>query len=261
MTKSFLLSIALLFVINFLEAQTAMQFSGNSCNGDQVDLFADLDAGKAVLLHFFMPNCGACPPPAQRIQKMANKINAVFPGKVIGYAFPFENSSSCIVASNWVATSNVSTLYTPMDSGEAQVAYYGGFGMPTVVLLGGMDHRVLFSTQSFSSSDTTIMRDSILALFNTANGIQDLHGELNSFNLYPNPANDNVSVAFTLTETSDYTINITDITGKQIALISDEKQTGVIKKQINTTALPNGNYIVRILTNENTAIRKFTVSH
>ncbi len=261
MTKSVLLSIALIFIINFSQAQTAMQFSGNSCSGDAVDLFADLDAGKAVLLHFFMPNCGSCPPPAQRIQKMANKINAVFPDKVKGYAFPFENSSSCIVSANWVATSNVATLYTPMDNGEAQVAHYGGFGMPTVVLLGGADHRVLFSTQSFSSSDTTIMRDSILALFNTANGIQNLQGGVNSFNVFPNPANDNVSVTFTLTETSDYTISITDITGKQVALISDEKQKGLITKQINTATLPNGNYIARILTNENTATQKFTVSH
>lgn len=260
MTKSFLLSIALLFVINLSNAQTAMQFSGNSCSGDAVDLFADLDAGKAVLLHFFMPNCGACPPPAQRIQKMANKINAVFPGKVKGYAFPFDNSS-CIVADNWVNTSNVSTIYTAMANGEAQVAHYGGFGMPTVVLLGGMDHRVLFSTQSFTSSDTTIMRDSILALFNTANSIQNLQGGVNSFNVFPNPANDNVSVTFTLTETSDYTISITDITGKQVALISDEKQKGLITKQINTATLPNGNYIARILTNENTATQKFTVSH
>jgi thiol-disulfide isomerase/thioredoxin len=261
MTKSFLLSIAFMFVITLTIAQTAMQFSGISCQGDSVDLFADLDSGKAVLLHFFMPNCGTCPPPAQKIQKMANKINSVFPGKVKGYAFPFENSYSCIVASNWVATSNVSTLYTPMDSGEVQVAYYGGFGMPTVVLLGGVDHRVLFSTQSFSSSDTTILRDSILAMFGTANSIQDLQEGVNPFSLYPNPANDNVSITFTLTETSDYSIDITDITGKQVAVISEEKKIGVVARQISTAALPSGNYIFRIRVNEKAATQKFVISH
>lgn len=261
MKKSILLSVLFVFVISFTHAQTAMQFSGTNCNGDQVDLFADLDAGQAVLLHFFMPNCGACPPPAQKIQKMANKINAVFPGKVKGYAFPYDNTSSCIVASNWVFTSNVTSLYTPMDSGAAQVAYYGGFGMPTVVLLGGADHRVLFSTQSFSYSDTTILRDSILALFNTANGIKDLQNGVNSFAVYPSPANDNVNITFTLSETSDYTIDITDIMGKQIAIISEEKQRGLITKEINTGALPNGNYFARIHSNEKTSIQKFTVSH
>lgn len=242
MTKSLLLSLALLLGISHLQAQTAMPFSGNSCNGDPVNLFADLDAGKAVLLHFFMPNCGTCPPPAQRIQKMANKINAVFPGKVIGYAFPFENSSSCIVSSNWVATANVAALYTPMDSGEAQVAYYGGFGMPTVVLLGGMDHRVLFSTQSFSSSDTTIMRDSILALLNTANGIQDLHDEVNSFNVYPNPANDILTIEFK-NQIPSTQLCITNTLG-QVILSSDINNANTAT--IDIAHLPAGIYFVQI---------------
>ncbi len=71
MTKTIFLSIALMFVCTISKAQTVIQLKGVDCNGNSHDLMADLDAGKAVLLHFFMPSCGSCPPPAQKIQKMA----------------------------------------------------------------------------------------------------------------------------------------------------------------------------------------------
>jgi hypothetical protein len=131
-----------ILVANFGKAQvSAMDFNKNDCYGLSHHLFDDLDSGKAVLLHFFMPNCGMCPPPAQALQKMANGVNAVYPGLVIGYAFPFNNTTTCSYANSWVSNNHVG-LYTAMDSGAVQVANYGGFGMPTVVLLGGLDHRV-----------------------------------------------------------------------------------------------------------------------
>lgn len=261
MTKSLFVSIALMFVITISKAQTAMQFSGVDCNSNPVDLFADLDAGKAVILHFYMPSCGSCPPPAQKIQAMANKINAIQPGMVKGYAFPFQNSTTCTYSSSWVSSNNLSTLYAPMDSGATQVAYYGGFGMPTVVLLGGTDHRVMFSTQSFSTSDTTIMRDSILNLLNGSTGIADLTNIGSSFTVFPNPASDNVSINLDLKESSNLLIDVTDIAGKQVAIISKEKQNGIVTKQFGTTVLPNGNYFIRVQVNGKTTTQKLTINH
>ena len=263
MKKSIFLSVALMFVMTISKAQTPMQFSGVNCNGAPVDLFADLDAGKAVILHFFMPSCGSCPPPAQKIQAMANNINAMHPGMVKGYAFPFQNSTSCTYAASWVSSNNLGTLYQPMDSGAAQVAHYGGFGMPTIVLLGGSgaNKRVMFSTLSFSTSDTTAMRDSIMALLNSSTGIADLPSAVNAFSVYPNPASDIISINLDLKETSNLIIDVTDITGKQVAIISNEKQSGVVTKQFSTAALPSGNYLVRLQVNGKTATQKLTVNH
>ena len=157
------LSTTLIFSKSFAQT-TAMQLTGPDCNGNNHDLFADLDAGKAVILHFFMANCGSCPPPAKNIQAMANNILANHPSKITAYAMPFTNATTCAYTSNWCSSNGLS-LYMPYDSGATQVAHYGGFGMPTVVLLGGAgSHRVMFSTLSFSTSDTTTMRDSILRL-------------------------------------------------------------------------------------------------
>jgi hypothetical protein len=222
------------------------------------DLYADLDAGKAVLLHFFM-TCSACPPPAQKIQAMANNILASHPGMITGYALGYTNSYTCATTASFVNTNGLS-LYAPFDSGATMVAHYGGFGMPTVVLLGGSDHRVMFVTQSFATSDTTIMRDSIIALLNTT-GIGELPNEVSAFTVYPNRASDHITINIDLKETSDVLVDVADITGKQVQVIMNEKQSGVVTKQFSTASLPDGNYIVRLQANGKITTQRLSISH
>ena len=260
MKKTILIFLALTFVVRAGNAQTPLQISGNDCDGIPHDLFAELDAGKASVLFFFMDACGACPPPAQKIQTMMNNIMAEYPGMITGYAMPYTNSTTCAATSNWVA--NYGHLFAPYDSGAYQVAYYGGFGMPTVVLLGGSgaNKRVMFSTLSFLTSDTTIMRDSILALFSTT-GIADLPSTVSAFNVYPNPATENVFISVNLKENSSILIDVADITGKQVAVIMNERQNGLVNKRYRIAELPNGNYFIRLQVNGKTATQKLNVNH
>ena len=88
-------SLVFVSIITVAKAQSAMQIQGLDCYGNAVDMFADLDAGKAVILHFYMPDCGSCPPPAKKIQTMADDIMATYPGMIKAYAFPFQNSTTC----------------------------------------------------------------------------------------------------------------------------------------------------------------------
>lgn len=252
----------LMFSTSTVKAQTyAMPLSGLDCNGVNHDLIADLDSGKAVLIHFFMPNCGSCVPPAQNIQAMANNIMVNYPGMITAYAMPFTDNTDCSYTSGWCSSNGLS-LYMPYDSGAAQVAHYGGFGMPTVVLLGGNDHRVMFSTQSFSTSDTLIMRDSILALFNGSTGIAELKNTISAFTVYPNPANELLSIQVELKTNSELLIDIADITGRQVAIISNEKQSkGTFTKQFNISSIPSGNYLIRLTVNGKTASQKLNIAH
>ena len=255
---------ALLLGIAATSAQaqtTAMDFNTTDCNGNATSLFADLDAGKAVVLFYFMPNCGSCPPPAQKIQAMANNINAAHPGKVKAYAFPFNNTTACSYSQTWVSSNNLS-MYAPMDSGAAAVAHYGGFGMPTVVLVGGSNHRVMFSTLSFSTSDTTTMRDSILALIGAPTGVDEISNEISSLSVYPNPTPGMVTIAVALKTQSSLIIDVVDITGKRVALVSEDKNAaGSIRRTFNTAALANGIYNIRINANGRIVNRKLNVVH
>ena len=248
-------SLALLTTFGFSQT-TAMNFSGQDCNGNNVDLFADLDAGKAVMLIFYMPNCGSCPPVASKMQTMANNINATHPGLVKAYAFPFNNTTTCSYSSGWVVNNNL-PLFAPMDSGAVQVAYYGGFGMPTAVLLGGNNHDVLFTTQNFTTSGTTTMRDLILNTFTA--GIKE-QTMLQNINAYPNPASGLVTIKFEALQGSDLSMRISDLSGKVVMTFETEKiNKGLTEKQIDVSSLPVGSYILSLEMNGTLVTEKINV--
>lgn len=254
-----------IFITGFFsisKAQTAMQISGEDCYGEPVDMFADLDAGKAIILHFYMPDCGACPPPAEKIQEMASNIMMTYPDAIKGYAFPFQNSTTCEYSASWVEENHVE-FYSPMDSGAVPVAYYGGFGMPTIVLLGGADHRVMFSTLSFATADTTEMRDSILNMLGAMpTDIYDLSPSVSNLNLFPNPAKGSFEIAATILESTEVQIEIQDLSGMKVSNFEAEPtMIGAYSKTIDTGFLPNGIYFVKLITNANTIVQKVTIVH
>jgi len=257
-TKSLLTaSLAVVTTLSFGQT-TAMNFSGLDCNGNSVDLFADLDAGKAVMLIFYMPNCGTCPPVATKMQTMANNINATHPGLVKAYAFPYQNSTTCTYSASWVTNNNL-PLFAPLDSGAAQVAYYGGFGMPTVVLLGGNNHDVLFVTQNFTTGDTTTMRDLILNTFTA--GTTEL-SMINSLEVFPNPSTDVIHLSFNVPSNAESFVELIDLDGKQV-LVSEKTQLteGLVQQELNVSGIPSGSYLVRVYMNGTIATQNVNVAH
>lgn len=239
---------------------TAMNFNGNDCNGNAVNIFSDLDAGKAVVLFYYMPNCSTCIPPANAIQKMANKINSACPGMVKGYANSYLNSTTCVYTASWVTSNNL-TFYTPIGgTGADEVAYYGGFGMPTVVLLGGTNHDVIWSTQNWQNSDTTIMRDYILAM-NCSVGLEE-NQDGQSFNVYPNPSYDQAEVSFNMIQSQSYSIAMFDVVGKLVYQSSElAAENGAVKRTIDVSNLPEGSYTVEVNINGVRTNRRLVVKH
>ncbi len=239
----------------------AMDFQANDCNGNPQHLFADLDAGQAVVLFYYMPSCGTCPPPAQKIQAMADKINQNCPGMVKGYAYSYQNSTTCAYTAGWVTSNNL-PLYAPMDgNGAEQVAYYGGFGMPTVVLVGGTNHAILWSTQNFVTADTATMRDLILTM-NCVAGINDVTIIQNSLDVYPNPSNDVLTLNFSNKNTSDISYSIQDLLGKTVFASNIETlDKGIIERTVNTGSLANGNYLLNVSINGILETRKIAIVH
>lgn len=251
MKKLTLLFATLMLVATISKAQntTAMDFNRTNCNGTQDHLFNDLDNGMAVVLFYYMPNCGSCPPPAKKVQTMLNNINKQYPNKVKAYAIPYNNTTKCTNVQTWV-TSNGLNLFTAIDSGAAQVAYYGGMGMPSVVLVGGKDHRVMYVANQdnpFATKDTIAMRDSIMNLFNVSASINSLPVQVQSVNVFPNPATDYLNINLVLKQAVQLYTLVTDINGKTVIQESSENvSSGQVSKQINTANLPNGNYLLKL---------------
>jgi hypothetical protein len=127
--------------------------------------------------------------------------------------------------------------------------------------LGGTDHKVLFSTLSFSTSDTTTMRDEILQLFGAATSVQQLQNNASTFNIFPNPACNNVSVNIDLNEAAEVLADVADITGKRVAVIFKGKVNGKTTQKFDTNILPDGIYFVRLQANGKISTQKISVIH
>ena len=92
-------------------------------------------------------------------------------------------------------------------------------------------------------------------------GIKNAKTQLNSVVLYPNPANDFISLSINTPEASDVKINIYDITGKLISSPVNENSNQIHSTyKVDIKSLPSGLYFATVETNNTTKTLKFVVA-
>lgn len=258
---SLILGLALTFSSVSSKAQTAaMGYDFIDCNGNPQSIFADLDAGKALIIEYFMTSCSPCISAGATLEAMKADLMAEFPGMIKAYAFGYSDTYTCPTINSWVTTNGITSI--PADSGALQVAYYGGMGMPTIVILGGgTSHTVLGAPYlAYTTSDTAIMATDIRNFLN-GTGIKE-NNLISKINLFPNPSNEQVKLTFELKEISNVKIELFDISGRLVSTISEKKnQVGEITETINTNLFSEGSYLVKINANGNISQQKLNIVH
>lgn len=257
MKNLFFLFAAVLFAsASHAQQTTAMDFQRNDCYGDPHHLFSTLDSNNVVILEYAM-DCSSCINAAHKIETMKANLDAMYPGKIRFYQFAYTNSYSCNTMIDFVQDNNINAV--PFDSGAAQVAYYGGFGMPTVVVVAGATHEVLFTAIGFSTSDTTQMSAEIQDFFNTLS-VGDLPASVTSFTTYPNPAVDAVTSQLTLVEYATVDLQLFDIAGKKVADVYHGTTVGLLANTIDLTGYAPGMYVLRATIDGHSAYNKISVT-
>ncbi len=258
--KTLLLATTVTFVAQTSKAQTtALNYSFTDCAGNAQEIFADLDAGKALIVEFFMNSCSPCVVAGGKLESMKADLLAEFPGMIKSYAFGYTNSYTCTTINNWVTTNGFTSI--PSDSGAAQVAYYGGMGMPTIVILGGgTSHSVLGTPYTaFTTSDTTTMAADIRS-FLTGTGVKENASSITELLIYPNPTSSQLTISFSLIKNSDVKVDVLDLTGRIITTVMNETATsGAVNKTVSTGSMAEGNYIVRITANGVVSQQKLSI--
>ena len=239
---------------------TAINYDFIDCAGNPQSIFADLDAGKALIIEYFMTSCSPCITAGATLEVMKADLIAEFPGMIKSYAFGFSDTYTCAAINSWVTTNGITSI--PADSGGLQVAYYGGMGMPTIVILGGgTSHSVLGTPYlSYTTSDTATMATDIRNFLN-GTGVTE-NSIISKLKLFPNPANDAVKISFELKENADIKIELFDVSGRRVAQIAERKnQVGELTETINTSLYANGSYVIKVSTNEIVAQQKLNIIH
>src|SRR5262245_46264024 len=141
MKKTILLLLLLLSAAYIVSAQTTAQdFTRADCSGQMHHLFDELDSNNVVIMEFIM-TCNSCIVAGHAIEEMIADLQFEHPGRVRFYQFAYTNSYSCATMLNFKSSNGFASAV--FDSGAAMVAYYGGFGMPTVAVVAGPTHAVL----------------------------------------------------------------------------------------------------------------------
>jgi len=252
-TMSFLFILS----INNVKAQTVAQdFTMTSCAGPSYNLFSHLDQEEVVIIEFFMLNCGSCITAGNKINSLYNTLNQQYPGRVQFLQMGYTNSYTCNDLTTWGASHGYNSVM--FDSGAAQVAYYGGFGMPTIAVLAGSQHQVLFKRVGFLSNDTTLMGTAARGFLNTTTGLNTIDPNL-KLNVYPNPVQAELNIEIS-SDLNDVSFSVIDIAGKKMQIDSPIKiNEGHFR--LNTSGLQNGLYILQMVSQEGkTTSSRFTVS-
>lgn len=79
--------------------------------------------------------------------------------------------------------------------------------------------------------------------------------------VYPNPANDKLMVSLNLQKQINASINITDVSGRIIKSLNLDLPAGQQEITIDCADIANGNYLLRLTTENNQSIMPFVVVH
>ncbi len=247
------------------QVTTALDFTMNDCSGNMHHLYADLDAGKVVILEYFMVSCSPCIVAGDALEPMINKLKTTCSDKIKFYQFGFTNSYNCTQINNWVSTHGYSSV--PMDSGAYQVAYYEGMGMPSIVVAAGSTHKLMYlcnaNTASFAVSDTAIIADSIRAFFNCTNstGIINNSTGINHMDIYPNPVANKLSISLFAPGEGILKLQLFDLNGQKVASLTNELiNGGQWTKTFELPFIPPGFYFIRGEFNGENFTRKIAIN-
>lgn len=96
-----------------------------------------------------------------------------------------------------------------------------------------------------------------------ASGIATAPLAISFVNCYPNPANDNATVNFSLTKNSDVSLKIYDLQGNLVETVSDKTQMtpGEYSLNVETAELSSGIYFMTLSTGDGSVTQRLTVAH
>ena len=90
-------------------------------------------------------------------------------------------------------------------------------------------------------------------------GIADVTSTDSKVSIYPVPANESITVAVELNNSSDVDISISDLQGKTLKTVKKNVSSGLSETNINVSGFASGMYLVNVLSSEFNVVKKIIV--
>jgi hypothetical protein len=224
-------------------AQTiAENWTQTDCDGIEHDLFTTLDTGSAVIMEFVMlESCMPCINAAHLMEPIIDRYDMLYDNRVQYYTFGYNDSYACADFDTWESTnaiSNDAALLLGADIGS----YYGGMGMPTIVVVGRNTHTVYFNQFGFVVGDTTAFS----AALSYALGVTDpettiAEQTISSITISPMPVGETLHVVGNALLHGE--AHIYDMQGKMVCVSNIDGQGNM-----SVNELTSGMYFIQIQT-------------
>jgi len=221
--------------------QFAMDFSRFDCDSVEHHLFSELDEGKVIILDFVMLGCAPCIWATRNLDTLVQSYQYSHPGRLGIYAFSYESSFTCKQMFDWRTTGGFPqvTLFT---DGAEMVEYYGGMGMPTIVITGGQDHKIFYNGYGYTPSHDSAIVAAIDSALNYSSSGSDEIMENQGLSVFPTIFSD-----FLIVQSSKDVIGshfrLMDISGRIIMEFKLQEEGSM---RIPAGHLPQGMYFASV---------------
>jgi hypothetical protein len=232
-------------------SQTATNFTCNDCAGNPHDLFTELDAGKVIVLAWVMP-CSSCIGPTVTASNIVQSYASSNPGQVFLYVADDYANTNCTSLNSWCTTNSITG--TTFSDASIDMTDYGSPGMPKIVVLGGgTSHTVFFNQNNTAAGNAVALQNAIDSAL--AVGVNDNEISKTPFNVFPNPATDNVTLEFNSGVAGAMNVMVYNTLGQEVMFTSfTDVAYGTNRKELNLTALLPGCYVIRLEDNQWTQV-------
>ncbi len=140
------------------DVYNAKQWIKKDCfTGNTYDLFQQLDSGFVIIHEYIMLDCRPCITAGKGLEKIVNSLRKLHPGRIKYFQTVYEDKTSDKKMSQWVRENG----FTPdavFIKGADEVAFYGGMGMPTILVLGGgRRHKGYYKRLGYSPRENGVI--------------------------------------------------------------------------------------------------------
>jgi len=125
--------------------------------GRSYDLYSQMDSGFVIVHEYVMMSCRPCITAGKGLENIVNSLRKLHPGRVRYFQTVFEDETDAATMKKWVKDNG----FTPdavFIKGAKEIEFYGGMGMPTIVVLGGgKRHKGYYKRLGYSPRDNGVI--------------------------------------------------------------------------------------------------------
>ena len=221
----------------FFSQTTATDFTAPDCNGTTHNLFSELDSGKVIVIAWVMPCLTCITDPLAAFAEVQN-YSSSHPDKVRFYMVDDYANTSCSTLSSWAVNYGMDNCVKFSDP-SISMSDYGVNGMPKIVVLAGLDHKVYFNENSSHQGIDVAISQAV----NSTEIVESTNSDF-ELKIYPNPSKNNLNIELSNKVYNEFKFEIINILGESIS-VSNNPVIDENKVNIDISSLKNGVYILK----------------